>query len=804
MGWCLGLCTGLWLMSFGLCLDERGPVLDSSYWSSRRNWFPGSQSQVGVASSGPWVSSEGRSRALPALQPVRVQCQSDNMVVTVQRDLFGTGRLVQPGDLRLGSAFCSYTSLNADNTVTFDSALHDCGNTRQVTQEFVIYGSILTYAPTTSGSTVITRTNKVSVLIQCVYPRHANVSGKAIAPTWNPLRTTVFAEAVISFSLRLMTDDWTSARGSTTFQLGDVFHLEASVDAMNHYPLRILVDSCVAAPTTDPDSRLQYDIISSYGCLVDGKLSGSSAFVSPRVQPEKLRFTVDAFRFIGTTNSLIFITCSLRAVPADSAPSPLSKACSYQASSGWSPMEGPPSICSCCDSGSCASSGGSRTLHHLPASRRHGKRGEPTFESRALAVGPLVVLSENDAAGADVPPLDILGLSDGEPRSMLGLQPEFLAPEMDQEGEHHRREESATDFGMEGNGSPEVVDWDAGLDELPLVDQRLEGDITLLETGQGEEELVSRLREGDVQGSQLLDSQAEDLEHKLPENSQVHATGPETKSRGTQLSLTPLELVEKFGVHKNWSKDSHDVPQEHRAQPGTLQDQTVAHLEGRPPVHVAQLGPLEVLDLPATDPEVHTAQLGPLQVLDPPETEPEVHIAQLGPLQVQVPPETEPEVHIAQLGPLQVQVPPETEPEVHIAQLGPLQVLDPPETEPEVHIAQLGPLQVQVPPETDPKVHIAQLGPLQVRDPPETEPEVHIAQLGPLQVLGLPETDPKVHIAQLGPLLVQVPPETDPEVHIAQLGPLQVQVPPETDPKVHIAQLGPLQVRDPPETEPEV
>ncbi|XP_069071675.1 zona pellucida sperm-binding protein 3-like [Pleurodeles waltl] len=454
MGWRCFLGAGLWLIHFGLCLDEVGPVRDSSPWSSLRTWFPGSHSQVGVASSGPWVSpgGRGRSRALPALQPVAVQCQGDSMVVTVQRDLFGTGRLVLPGDLWLGAAFCSYTSVSVDNTVIFQTALHDCGNTKEVTPKLVIYSSILTYMPTPSSNRVITRTNQMSVLLQCIYPRHANVSSKAIKPTWVPLRTTVFADGMLSFSFRLMTDDWTSSRSTTTFQLGDVFHLEASVDAASHYPLRIYVDSCMASPTVDPDSTLQYDIVSSHGCLVDGKMSESSAFVSPRVQPDKLRFTVDAFRFIGTTNSLIFITCSLRAVPADSAPSPVSKACSYQARRGWSPVEGPSSVCGCCDSGSCASLGGPRALHQDSAPRRFGKRGEPTDEFQVLAVGPLIVLSENDAAGADVPPPDILALSDGEPRSMLGLEPQFLASEVAQEDEHHHIQDRTVDFEMEGRG----------------------------------------------------------------------------------------------------------------------------------------------------------------------------------------------------------------------------------------------------------------------------------------------------------------------------------------------------------------
>ncbi|XP_069463317.1 zona pellucida sperm-binding protein 3 [Ambystoma mexicanum] len=369
----------------------------------------------GIALSGSWSSPGGR--AVAPLSPVAVQCQEAAMVVTVQRDLFGTGKLVQAADLKLGAAFCGYTSIAAD-AVILQSALQDCGNTLQMTSDTLVYRSILTYNPSPSGSAVIIRSNPAQVLIQCIYPRSGNVSSNPIKPTWIPFSSTVSAEGSLVFSLRLMNDNWSSERSSNTFQLGEVFHIEASVDTGNHASMRLFVDSCVATLTPDKASSPRYDLINSNGCLVDGKLSdSSSAFRAPRSQPNVLQFSVDAFRFIGDSRSLIYITCALKAVDATQAPNAVNKACSYSGvSSSWLPVEGAGSICSCCDGGSCglvSPPGGPRRL--LVPSRRTKRAIVAKSEESVAVLGPLVILADAGKGsmiqhGAVTEPWSMVGL----------------------------------------------------------------------------------------------------------------------------------------------------------------------------------------------------------------------------------------------------------------------------------------------------------------------------------------------------------------------------------------------------------
>lgn len=64
---------------------------------------------------------------------VVVKCLEAQLVVTVSKDLFGTGKLVRPADLTLGPEDCApLVSLDTDDVVRFEVGLHECGNSLQV------------------------------------------------------------------------------------------------------------------------------------------------------------------------------------------------------------------------------------------------------------------------------------------------------------------------------------------------------------------------------------------------------------------------------------------------------------------------------------------------------------------------------------------------------------------------------------------------------------------------------------------------------------------------------------------------
>ncbi|XP_053319894.1 zona pellucida sperm-binding protein 3-like [Spea bombifrons] len=320
----------------------------------------------------------------------------DRMEVSVNRDLYRNGRLVKASDLSLGPRLCKPSSGSTGTTVIFQYGLQECGNTLQMTPDFLIYSTNLTYSPAPSSDSPVTRTDSVVIPIQCYYPRHGNVSSDSIKPTWMPIRITVSAEERLSFSLRLMNEDWTASRTSPVFQLGEVFHIEASVAVGNHVAMKIFVDSCVATLSPDGSSSPRYDIIDFNGCLLDGREEdSSSAFRSPRPRPDALQFMVDAFRFTETDTSVIYITCNLRAAAGNQVPDPMNKACSYSKSTNrWSPLEGTNDICRCCETRECAVPfGQSRGLGSYLGHRGLGKRTVLDSQEHVSAtLGPLVVL----------------------------------------------------------------------------------------------------------------------------------------------------------------------------------------------------------------------------------------------------------------------------------------------------------------------------------------------------------------------------------------------------------------------------
>ncbi|NXR36446.1 ZP3 protein, partial [Zosterops hypoxanthus] len=290
--------------------------------------------------------------------PVQVQCQEAQLVVTVHRDLFGTGRLVSAAELSLGPAACRPSRLDpALNTVTFSAGLHECGSTVQITPDSLIYRTLLSYDPSPGSNPAIVRSNPAVIPIECHYPRRDNVSSGSIRPTWSPFNSVLASEERLLFSLRLMNEDWSSERDLSAFRLGDVLNLQAEVGAHSHVPLRLFVDSCVASLGPGAGTEPHYAIIDFNGCLVDGRSDGtSSAFVTPRPRQDVLRFQIDAFRFAGDTRSLIYITCHLKVTPAEQSPDTLNKACSFsKARNTWAPVEGTRDICSCCELGNCGS-----------------------------------------------------------------------------------------------------------------------------------------------------------------------------------------------------------------------------------------------------------------------------------------------------------------------------------------------------------------------------------------------------------------------------------------------------------------
>ncbi|CAM5144628.1 unnamed protein product [Eretmochelys imbricata] len=178
----LGFALLCWVVSGVTCYNPWDfSRIDSAIWRrTPRAEPPQRQAHVSsLAQPSPWARVDASQlRAVSLLQPVMVQCEEAQMVITVHRDLFGMGRLIKAADLSLGQATCRYTSLNAaENTVTFAAGLHECGSTLQMTPDSLVYSTSLNYNPTPASNPVILRTNPAVIPIECHYPSWSPVEG---------------------------------------------------------------------------------------------------------------------------------------------------------------------------------------------------------------------------------------------------------------------------------------------------------------------------------------------------------------------------------------------------------------------------------------------------------------------------------------------------------------------------------------------------------------------------------------------------------------------------------------------------
>ncbi|XP_028283638.1 zona pellucida sperm-binding protein 3-like [Parambassis ranga] len=269
---------------------------------------------------------------------------------------------------RLGSCFPN--SFTAGEAI-FSVELDDCNFRRMVTGNNLTYTNELTYS-SASGSVVPPSTYPVV----CRYDRPQDWYPLVYDPVFN-----TYGQEDLVFHMELMNDDFSGPAESTSFPLGSLIHITASVEQQNHQPLLLLLDKCIAATTPElqPDSYL-YPIITNKGCLVDSKVTRSK--FEPRQKTSELNLSLQAFRF--AVGEAVFIHCNLVAWDPNGLDK-TKKACNYVDNQGWELLDNPSysSLCDCCES-RCRS----RKTRSLGSSGSHG------VEQRAV-LGPLTIIGLN-------------------------------------------------------------------------------------------------------------------------------------------------------------------------------------------------------------------------------------------------------------------------------------------------------------------------------------------------------------------------------------------------------------------------
>ncbi|XP_029380547.1 zona pellucida sperm-binding protein 3-like [Echeneis naucrates] len=273
--------------------------------------------------------------AVSVYADMKLDCRPDFMTLVWTESRFQ----VDPSLFQLGS--CFPTSFTA-REVVFTVNLNDCDFKRIVTGHHLMYTNELTFL-----SSPASHVHTFSHQVVCTYERPKD---------WYPLvydpEFHTYGQGDLVFHMGLMNDDFTGPAESTSFPLGSLIPIMASVEQRTHQPLLLLFEECVASTTAElQHSSNLYPIITNKGCLVDSRVSRSK--FEPRQKSSELHLSLQAFRF--ALGKEVFIHCELVAW----APSLLDntkKACHYKKDHGWELLDNPTysNLCDCCDT-SCKS-----------------------------------------------------------------------------------------------------------------------------------------------------------------------------------------------------------------------------------------------------------------------------------------------------------------------------------------------------------------------------------------------------------------------------------------------------------------
>ncbi|XP_050192671.1 zona pellucida sperm-binding protein 3-like [Myiozetetes cayanensis] len=248
------------------------------------------------------------------------------------------------GELILGSG-CGVTSADRDG-FQLEHPLLGCGTTLELLPSRICYRNILHYHPSSMG--LVARARPFSLPVECNYPRTGNISSMPICPTWIPFGSTVVHWRRPRFALAVFDSSWSSHLSHSSYSLGELINVQASLGTDPREPLRVFVDKCVAIPSLS--KQPEFCVIADNGCLLDGQL-GRSRFL-PRHGNHSLRFQLDTLLFPNLSGSQTSLRCHLKAV-APGAGSASGKACSnYREASAWHSLDaGFTGLdCSCCGS----------------------------------------------------------------------------------------------------------------------------------------------------------------------------------------------------------------------------------------------------------------------------------------------------------------------------------------------------------------------------------------------------------------------------------------------------------------------
>ncbi|XP_032374442.1 zona pellucida sperm-binding protein 3d.2 isoform X2 [Etheostoma spectabile] len=318
---------------------------------------------------------------------VRTLCKFNKMLVQVQRSIMGAGG--PDSQLKLGT--CQTSKLTRDY-LYFDYDIGMCGTTRTIMNNQLAYSNTLTYDPPMLQGP-IRRAAPFTLPVACYYNRYQYSYKIGYTPKMQMRKIFTPMKNGAKFILTPRNAQWERLSPSDQYMLGYPMYFEANAKSISPNE-RLYVNLCYITPEKSHTSTPQFAVVKNFGCMVESKDSHS------RFIPYKnnaVRFSVDAFLFTGMMGQL-YMHCSMSV--GSYVPTPIAKSCNYDTETRrWVELDGPDSVCTCCDSNcSAATSKVTKLISSRPWTIQ--PKVKPTTAPKRRTVPPTTITTAAAAAAA--------------------------------------------------------------------------------------------------------------------------------------------------------------------------------------------------------------------------------------------------------------------------------------------------------------------------------------------------------------------------------------------------------------------
>ncbi|XP_018520151.1 zona pellucida sperm-binding protein 3 isoform X2 [Lates calcarifer] len=306
--------------------------------------------------------ASGKAAVRPKL--IEILCHVDRMYVRIRREIFKTKTAYK--DLKLGK--CPVNQGTKVHYYFLYLLKTDCGFKKENNVDYLSISNTLHYKP----SSVIVREIPFDIPLQCKFPRNFHSYKIGFHPQLQGGTVYKALQPKSSVSLTPQDASGNEITGSKTYTLGQPMYFEAkrSDKTSKSGDQRMYINKCFMTASENPNSNLKYTVIDKYGCMVDGKMTDQSKFLSDSSKKIQ-KFSVGAFVFkdklsSSSSSQQLYMHCAISM--GKLTPTASSKACNYDpATKKWKELYGDDSVCTCCES-SCPS-GQSKASSNIVTSR---------------------------------------------------------------------------------------------------------------------------------------------------------------------------------------------------------------------------------------------------------------------------------------------------------------------------------------------------------------------------------------------------------------------------------------------------